>query len=401
MPRLLEGKLAVAHLLRRAGFGPDARTWSAWATLDYDTAVDKALAELDAPVPADPAGFDPYALGTIQRVWLERMLAAPVGLAEKLAFFWHGHFATSNAKMDDPYLMWAQHRLLRTAGAGSFRDLVLGISRDVAMIRFLDGNANRVGHPNENYARELQELFTLGIGNYTEEDIREIARAFTGWGSRHHDFVFNDHFHDGGKKTFHGHTGRFGGEDVVDVLVALPACAQFIAGKMLRFFSHPDPALEEVEALAAVFRASNMDVKATLAHLFRSEGFRVAEHHRALVKSPVEFCVGALRAVGAREVPTWMPAEALDRMGQILFRPPSVKGWTSGRGWLSSGAVVERLRAAQRLATSPDVPEGAADSIVEVALQGALPAPFQEALAGVTGQDMIALVLGGPEFQLG
>lgn len=400
MPGLLEGKHAVAHLLRRAGFGPDARTWTTWAAMDYDSAVDRALAELDAPLPADPAGFDPYKLGSIQRVWLERMVAAPVGLGEKLAFFWHGHFATSNAKMGDPALMWTQYKLLRAKGAGSFRELVLGISRDVAMIRFLDGNSNRVGHANENYAREVQELFTLGIGNYTEEDIRAIARAFTGWGSRHHDFVFREHFHDAGEKTIHGETGRFDGEDVVDILVRQPACSRFLAGKLLRFFSHPAPSAEEIETLAGVLRGSDLDMKTTLAHLFRSEAFRARAHHRTLVKSPVEFCVGALRTVGAAEVPAWMPAGALDRMGQILFRPPSVKGWTSGRGWLSSGAIIERLRAAQRVAALPEAAT-AAENILDVALQGEMPAPLQAAVDRVAGKDKIALVLGGPEFQLG
>ena len=134
-------------------------------------------------------------------------------------------------------------------------DLVLGISKDVAMVRWLDGNSNRKGHPNENYGRELQELFTLGIGNYTETDIREIARAFTGWGSRHHDFVYSDEFHDHGEKTVHGKTGDLDGGDVVEILTELPACHRFIATKLLRFFSHPDPTPEEVAEIADVLEA--------------------------------------------------------------------------------------------------------------------------------------------------
>jgi uncharacterized protein (DUF1800 family) len=397
MPSPLEGRIGVAHLLRRVGFGPDARTWDSWAALDYDTAVERILAEIDAPPAADPPGFDPYDPGRIQQTWLERMLHAPSGAAERLAFFWHGHFATSDAKIVDPALMWAQYQLFRAKGAGSFRDLVLGVSRDVAMIRWLDGNANRRGHPNENYGRELQELFTLGIGNYTETDIREVSRAFTGWGSRHHTFVFRPEFHDGGEKTVHGRHGPLGGEDVVDILTAQPACSRFIAGKLLRAYSHPHPSDAEVEALAKVFRDSGLDVRATLAHLLRSEGFRDRARLRVLVKGPVQFCVGGLRALGAGRVPPWIHG-ALDRMGQILFRPPSVKGWTSGKGWLSSGSVVERLRTAQRLATTFPVPGGA--DVVDVALQGEMPAASSRALEGVGGAQRVALVLGGPEFQL-
>ncbi len=413
---------AVGHLLRRAGFGPSASTWVQWAALSYDDAVDRVLAELDAPPPQDPPELDPFKPGTIQDLWLNRMLKAPAGLAEKLTLFWHGHFATSETKFKDAQLMWSQYGLLRAKGSGSFRDLLLGVSKDVAMIRWLDGNSNRVGHANENYARELQELFTLGIGNYTEQDIREIGRAFTGWGSRHHDFVFRDHFHDNGEKTIHGKKGNFGGEDVVDILVHLPACSRHIAGKLLRFFSHPDPSTEEIETLATVFRESKLNIKATLAALFRGEAFRSAAHQRSLVKSPVEFCIGGLRAVGATTVPGWLHG-ATDRMGQILFRPPSVKGWTSGKGWLSSGAIVERLRAAQRVAllTPETTRANTAGAILSVTLQDEVPAAMQsaldvvaakiqkaEALAGKSREPMlaaahaehIALVLASPEYQL-
>lgn len=397
MPELLEGKAAVGHLLRRAGFGPRLDTWSEWAALSYEEAVERVLADLRVPRAKDPAGFDAYVPGAIQQLWLERMVRAPVGLAEKLTLFWHGHFATSDAKIEDPQLMWRQYALLRDKGAGSFRELVKGISRDVAMIRWLDGNSNRRGHANENYARELQELFTLGIGNYTETDIREIGRAFTGWGSRHHDFVIRESFHDDGEKTIHGQTGNFDGDDVVDILVTLPACARFIAGKLLRSFSHPEPTEAEIEALAGVMREAGLDIEATLGALFRAPAFRATSRYRVLVRSPVEFVVGALRATGVDQVEPWMHG-ALDRMGQILFRPPSVKGWTSGRGWLSSGAVVERLRAAQRIATlaAPQARAG----ILEVAFQGDVPEALAESLSGSGPQAAAALALGGPEFQL-
>ena len=325
------------------------------------------------------------------------MLEGSAPLAEKLALFWHGHFATSNAKIQDPQLMWTQYRLFREQGAGSFADLLLAVSRDVAMIRWLDGNANRKGHPNENYAREVQELFTLGRGNYTEGDIREIARAFTGWGSRHHDFVFRAEFHDAGEKTVHGRTGTLGGEDVVKILTDLPACPTFLAGKLLRFFSHPDPTPQEIRSLADVMRTSNLDVRTTLEALFRAPAFRDEERQRVLVRGPVDFVVAALGAAGLEAVPEFVHP-SLDRCGQILFRPPSVKGWPQGTGWLSSGAVVERLRLAKRIATQAE--DDAVERILETAFEGVAPEGLAPAIESTEGRDRVALVLGCPEFQM-
>ena len=210
--------------------------------------------------------------------------------------------------------------------------------------------------------------------------------------------MFSKHFHDDGEKTFHGKTGRFGGEDAVDILVARPACATLIAGKLLRFFSHLDPTAAEVEELAQVMRTSDMHIKPTLAALFRSPAFRDPRHYRALVRGPIEFVIGALRVVGAQEIPESIHG-SVDRMGQILFRPPSVKGWTSGTGWLSSGAIVERLRTAQLIANKLAAP-GADKAILDVALQGDVPPALAEVLVGRKGADRVATVLGGPEFQL-
>ncbi len=396
MDEELAGRQAVAHLLRRAGFGPDTATWPEWRELSFDEALARLLAGLDEPPPADPEGFDPYQPGAIQQLWLERMRSGSAPLAEKLALFWHGHFATSNAKIQDAQLMWTQYGMFREQGPGSFRDLVLGVSRDVAMIRFLDGNANRKGHANENYGRELQELFTLGIGNYTETDIREVARAFTGWHSRHHAFVFRERFHDAGEKTIHGKTGPFGGEEVVDILMEQPASARFIATKLLRFFSHPDPETEEVQALADTMRVAGMNVRATLEALFRAPAFLRVSNQRSLVRSPVEFVIASLAVAGVDEVPAFVHV-SLDRCGQILFRPPSVKGWTSGTGWLSSGAVVERLGVAKRIADLAT--EEAAENIVETAFEGVAPTGLAGAIERATGPERVALVLGCPAFQ--
>jgi len=392
----LEGEAAVGHLLRRAGFGVSAADAEEYRALGYRGAVRRLLDELDTPAPAPPAGFDPYEPGAIQQVWLDRMVGGGAPLAEKLALFWHGHFATSDAKIQEPLLMWRQYELFRTHGAQRFGGLVEQVSRDVAMVRWLDGNANRKGHANENYARELQELFTLGIGNYTEADVREVSRAFTGWGSRHHDFVYSEEYHDHGEKTVHGQSGDFDGGDVVRILCALPACHRFIAAKLLAFFSHGDPTPAEVNDLALVLEETDGDIRAALFVLFLSPSFLDENRYRALVKSPVEVLVGGLRATGATETPLWVHG-ALERMGQILFRPPSVKGWPSGTAWLTSSAVVERAKAARRLAEAH--PE-AAERIVDVALDGRVPPELQASLAEARGPRRTGLALASPEFQL-
>jgi len=396
MAATLAGDAAVGHLLRRAGFGLSPEDATEYRALGYRGAVRRLLDGLDEPVPPDAPGFDPYEPGAIQQAWLDRVVGGKGPLAEKLALFWHGHFATSDAKVQEPLLMWRQYRLFRAAGAGRFPQLVAGVSRDVAMIRWLDGNANRKGHANENYARELQELFTLGIGNYTESDIREIARAFTGWGSRHHDFVFTDEFHDHGAKTVHGHTGDLDGDDVVRILTALPQSHTFIAIKLLRFFSHPDPTEAEVADIAEVLATTGGDIRAALFVMFLSPSFLDERRARALVKSPVETMVGAMRAVGMKETPLWVHG-ALERMGQILFRPPSVKGWPEGTAWLTSAAVVERMKAARRLGGAH--PEAGA-WIVDIALDGQAPPPLADALAAVEGAERVELALASPEFQL-
>jgi len=394
MGTLLEGNASVGHLLRRAGFGVSASDADEWFGLGFKGAVHRLLDELEAGPP--DADFDPYVPGAIQQVWLDRMIGGKDPLGEKLAFFWHGHFATSNAKIQEPRLMWKQYLLFRKAGFGRFSDLVKGVSRDVAMIRWLDGNANRKGAPNENYARELQELFTLGIGNYTERDIREIARAFTGWGSRRHDFVFTKAFHDEGEKTIHGRRDNFDGDDVATILCELPACHRFLATKLNRFFVAGEPTKREIDDVAEVLKRTQGDIRAALFVIFLSPGFRDESRHRALVKSPVEFLVGALRATGQTSMPLWGHG-SLERMGQILFRPPSVKGWTRGAGWLNSAGVVERLKAARRLGReNPEI----APRIATLAFEDRLPESLQKRLEDAVPAERVTLALASPEYQL-
>jgi uncharacterized protein (DUF1800 family) len=396
MTRLLEGRAALGHLLRRAGFGHGPGTEAFEQGLAYGEAVERLVAGLGGQPPPVPSGFDAFRPGAIQHAWLARLLSGHAPLAERLTLFWHGHFATSQAKVVDGELMWRQMETLRARGAGRFADLVLAVSRDVAMVRWLDGNANRKGHPNENYARELQELFALGRGQYTEADIREIARAFTGWGSRHHDFVYDAALHDDGEKSFHGRTGRLTGEDAIEAVTSHAACAPFLCAKLLAWFSHPDPTAAEVEALAAVWRETDGHVAQVLRALFLAPAFRDASRQRALVRSPVDFVVAAARLAGLATLPEGV-AGSMDRLGQVLFRPPSVKGWPSGTAWLTAGTLVERMRAAQRLAEAAD--PARIEPALEREFDGALPAALARALGGTKGRERLALALASPEFQ--
>ncbi len=396
MEQRITGRAAVGHLLRRAGFGVSPSDAEAYRKLGFAGALDRLLDEFDLEQPKDAPTFDAYEPGLIQQLWLDRMVRGRSALSEKLALFWHGHFATSNRKIREPLLMWRQYKMLRQHGADRFPELVARMSRDVAMVRWLDGNANRKGQPNENYARELQELFTLGIGNYTENDVREAARAFTGWGSRRHAFVFTKAFHDAGEKTVHGQKGPHTGDDIVRIVTSLPACHAFLARKLLRFFSHPRPRANEVAELAAVLKRTKGDIRSALFFLFRSPRFLGAAHQRALVKSPVEVIVSALRATGGIKTPLWAHG-SLERMGQILFQPPSVKGWPAGTAWLTSAGMVERVRVAQRVARSfPD----AAEQIIDVAFDNEPPTTLAKTLAGLEGPERTARALASPEFQL-
>jgi uncharacterized protein (DUF1800 family) len=385
----------INHLLRRAGFGPSPVDLEPFRGLAYEAAVDRLVAGLKTPPPADPSDFNAYMPGAIHATWLERMRASSAPLAEKLALFWHGHFATSIRKVEDPGLMWGQMRTFRALGAGRFRDLVTGVSRDPAMVRWLDGNSNRTGAPNENYARELMELFTLGRGNYTERDVREAARAFTGWGAEGGAFVFRPEHHDAGTKTVLGTTGTHDGVDVIRAVTSRPECARFIAQKLLVFFSHPEPNESEVASAASIFAKTDGEVTALVRHILLSPSFRSAAAYRALVKSPAEFAVGAVRAVGLPAVPAWV-VDAMGRMGQTLFAPPTVKGWDGGRAWLSSGALLERMHFAAKLAPHAEAPLGA----IAVAFDGVVPAELGAVLASAHESERLALALASPEFQL-
>ncbi|HEV8634632.1 MAG TPA: DUF1800 domain-containing protein [Chloroflexota bacterium] len=348
----------IAHLLRRAGFGATPAELDYAVGLGFDGLLDRLLdygsvdmTQFEADLAA--RNDDLSRLDGVQRWWLYRMRFSPRPLEEKMTLFWHGHFASTNQKVEKPPYMLIQNRLFRANALGGFAELVLKVSQDPAMLVFLDGKDNGKRRPNENYARELFELFTLGIGNYTEQDIKESARAFTGWTIRNDRFFDDVANHDTGVKTVLGQTGNWNGADVCRIAVEHPACAPFIARKLIRFFVTDTPTQELVQPVADAFRSSGLSVRAALETIFRSAEFRDEAHVRSLIKSPSEFLVGAMRHLDVAVLPNDFP-NVLRQMQQELFNPPGVEGWKGGRVWLSSTTYLHRANFVNRLASGSD-----------------------------------------------
>ncbi|GAC1420320.1 MAG: hypothetical protein NVSMB5_12720 [Candidatus Velthaea sp.] len=344
------GPRHAAHLLRRAGFGGTASEIAQLATLGPRAAVDSLLhpAADDIAFPAYPETALLYAMGGKPRQatemwWLDRMLRTKRPLLEKMTLFWHGHFATSIAKVPAP-LMALQIDLFREQGLGNFRTLLASVSVDPAMSIWLDNRYNSKAHPNENYAREVMELFALGLGNYTEDDIKEAARALTGWpyNGKTMTVAFNPAQHDDGIKTFLGRTGSFGLADVVNIIVMQPVHQRYISRKLLEFFVYSDPEPELVEGLAQTYALSGYDIAKTVGTILRSNVFFSTRAYRALPKSPVEYVMGLLRFTGANTVPANTP-DFLRRMGQVPLAPPSVKGWDGGPTWINTNTLLARF----------------------------------------------------------
>jgi uncharacterized protein (DUF1800 family) len=280
----------------------------------------------------------------LRRWWLERMMNGPAPLLEKMTLFWHGHFATSVQKVQDPYWMWLQNDTLRRNAFGNFATLVRKISRDPAMMIYLDLQQSRKEHPNENWARELMELFTVGIGNYTEQDIRESARAFTGYriDMTTQQFHFAPMQQDHGPKNFTGRTGPLNGDEIIDILVKKPACAQFIGRKLWRFFVEDDPPPQVVDAVASSIRSHNYEMRPLLREIFSSAEFYSDRVMRTQIKSPVQYIVQTSKLLEAQLPSPIVAQNAMRQMGQILFAPPNVKGWDGGKAWISTSTLLFR-----------------------------------------------------------
>lgn len=381
----------AAHLLRRAGFGGSPDEVARVTAMGMERAVDSLMRLPSVESIAPPSDlFDAVAylesqggfralrtedvaekrklfkhirmgehrsiLG-LQQWWLQRMLDGGAPLQEKMAFYFHGHFTTASVQKGVTAPMtFAQNQLFRRYALGNLRDLTKAISRDPAMLLYLDNARNNKTHPNENYARELMELFTLGLGAYTEEDVRQAARAWTGYEVFPLRGVarYNPRKHDDGSKTFLGHTGNFTGEDIVDIIFEQPQCARFFATSLLNAFLYNDPEDALVERVASLLRGHDYELRPTIGTLLRSDVFYSPRGYRALVKSPVEFVVGAHKAAGLTRIDP-RSRGALRQMGQVLFFPPNVAGWPGGENWITSDMTIARDNFLAGLVTSREI----------------------------------------------
>ncbi len=275
--------------------------------------------------------------------WANRMLTTRRPLEEKLTLFWHGHFATGANKVRDYRMMLRQNETFRVRASGTLRDLLVAILKDPAMLVYLDNGENVRKHPNENFGRELLELFTMGVGNYTERDVREAARAFTGWSNDVLVFKFNAELHDDGEKTFLGRTGAFNGEDIIDIILAQPVTAEFVAAKLYRYFVREDVSDAVKKELGRSFRESGYQLKPLLRRIFLSKDFYSPPSVATQIKSPVHLVVSTYKKMGLREVPTIPDFGRMTvSLGQSLFEPPNVAGWAAGRTWITPATLLQR-----------------------------------------------------------
>lgn len=340
----------AAHLLRRAGFNATTEQLDDAVTRQPGDVVrdlvSQAVAASSDDVASDPLAQAMLATGNAHALaawWLHRMLETPAPLLEKLTLFWHGHFATSAEKVTNASLMFEQNRVLRRHAPGSFAALTHEIARDPAMLIYLDSATNRKAHPNENFARELMELFCLGEGNYSERDVQELARCFTGWEVRRDTFRFNRYQHDAGRKVILGQAGEFSGEDGVDIVLAQPSCPEFIIRKLIRFFlfDEPDAPAGLIAPLARLLRESNLQIAPVVERLLGSNLFFSDHAIARRLRSPVELLIGMLHALEA-STNLNMVAAGLHELGHSVYFPPNVKGWDGGRTWINTSTLLDR-----------------------------------------------------------
>ena len=365
----------MAHLMRRAGFGATQEELERRVAKGYEATVE----ELVSPGEDQPSGnmalllrYHPGSLlpGGVpvmgQANWMYNMVTTERPLEEKMALFWHHVFATGNSKVDNCDQMLEQIDMFRQYGMGSYKDMLIEISRNPAMIFWLDNNENHRDAVNENWGRELLELFSMGVSNYTEVDVREASRAFTGWtlgnkvprlpyGRFSWSFEYREEDHDNTDKTFLGYTGNFGGEDIIDIILKEPATSRFICRHLYNFFVADEPQVpawtiepardeEALEAMIDVFEESNYDMKAVLRFVLNSDFFKNARFEK--IKSPAEVVAGTLRMVGQFQFPEPGIKDIGNQptyMGQALMDPPSVEGWHTGSEWINSGSLLARI----------------------------------------------------------
>jgi uncharacterized protein (DUF1800 family) len=353
-------RAAAAHLYRRAGFGASRQQLDEAIRAEPADAIERLLAPGagtdDFDVQVDQLAQTVLATGdpkNLSAVWLYRLNGTPNPLLEKMTLFWHGHFATGADKVADAKMMLAQNELLRRHALGGFGEFVHAISRDPAMLVYLDSATNRKSHPNENYARELMELFCLGEGNYTEKDVQQLARCFTGWEVRRGRFRFNQYQHDEGEKNILGRSGSFDGEEAVNIILEQPAAPRFIARKLVKYFicDEPEPADHLIDPLAREFRDHELSVAPLVARIINSQLFFSDLVVGRKIRSPIDLAVGLLRALeGTTDV--YGLSEQLAQLGHYLFYPPNVKGWDGGRTWINSSTLLGRANLVQDVLSS-------------------------------------------------
>ncbi len=366
----------IRHLLWRFGFGPDAATWPAWQNLTgaaawkklktdvqkapfvpFDVAdsavkgllmgvgdaVDREKQDIDKADKKEIKRRSRENLKSLNAVWLDEMVQSKAQLREKMAFFWHGHFASRNIN-----ILYQQQLLdvVRTHALGNFKDLLTSVSKSAAMLAFLNNQQNKKKHPNENFAREVMELFTLGRGQYTEKDVQEAARAFTGWGFRlNGEFMFRRREHDTDTKTVLGKTGAFDGDDVLQILLDQPQTARFIARKLYRFLVNENQVPEQrMDELGAIFYKSGYDIMTLLDAIATADWFFEAKNTGSKIKSPVELWVGIRRTIPLVLNDPNSQLLVQNALGQVLFYPPNVAGWPGGRNWIDTASLMLRLR---------------------------------------------------------
>ena len=380
----------MAHLMRRAGFGASRGELEERAAKGYEATVEELLEPEVHGIPPFHEGIlyrhfhgfrNPGNPLNMQSNWMYRMINSPRPLEEKMVLFWHHVFATGYSKVDNGNQMLAQMETFRRCALGNYRDILVELSKDPAMIFWLDNNENHKHAPNENWGRELLELFSMGQGNYTEEDVKECARAFTGWtisnrlprnpyGRFLWEFEYREDDHDDTEKMFLGHRGRFNGEDIIDIVIRQPATARFIARHLYNFFvadevqvpswqdvAPRDPAA--VNIIGDVFITSGYDMRSTLKMLFNSDFFKDESARFAKVKSPAELIAGTMRLVGEYGYPKpgiTALAEECNYQGQALLDPPSVEGWHTGGEWIDSGALLRRINFAADQMVKQELP---------------------------------------------
>ena len=366
----------MAHLLRRCGFGATLPELEAYQAKGYEATVEELLHPEDAPEWNDDLVRRYHTdqnsvmyFESAQAYWMYKMINSKRPLEEKIALFWHGLFATAYGKLNHAKGVLNQTDTFRRHGLGSFHNILMELSRDPAMIFWLDNKDNHKDAPNENYGRELLELFSMGIGTYTEDDVKSCARAFTGWtiandeymsvraardsiwpsGRIDWQFEYRPEDHDDTEKEFLGRKGNFNGEDIIDIIAMRPATSWFISGKLYNYFVSDTPNEEAIGFLAEEYRKSGGNIRSMLRALFLSDYFMSEDVWYARVKSPAELVVGTARLAGSYQTPQWditnLSSDA-NFMGQEILNPPTVEGWHTGTEWVDTGTLVERVNSA-------------------------------------------------------